>query len=171
MPEDTPPLQGDLRCSAAKARKTCVSIIIAYSPREVFKLDATIISKSSERERKPHQKHLDHIIKGRASEFRHGLVHRLVSIKESMKFPEAKAGVDKECDKLKNLLAKYLEKVKPKAQVVRQARKCQMSSLLAFLMDLCHLKHAELQSTSGSTKEESCSGGTSSKTTTESSVH
>ena len=43
--------------------------------------------------------------KGYVGSFHCGLVHKPVSFQEAMMIPEAKAAVDKECDKLKKIPA------------------------------------------------------------------
>ena len=61
-----------------------------------------------------------------------------------MNIPEAKAAVDKEWSKLKSLLAWDDIQVKPKAAVVQTAKKEGKTIHFANLVDLCHLKNAEL---------------------------
>ena len=58
-----------------------------------------------------------------------------------MKIPAAKAAVDKEWEKLEKISAWNLTKVKSKKQVIEEAR----TSHFASLMDICHLKNAELE--------------------------
>ena len=53
------------------------------------------------------------------------------------------AAVDNERNKLKNLPARDVKKVKRKAEVVRRAKKDGRPVQFAFLMDCCHLQHAE----------------------------
>ena len=60
------------------------------------KLEAAMTSKRSERDGKPHQKQLGRFAEKRfVSGFLCGLVHKPITIKESMKHPEARASVDK----------------------------------------------------------------------------
>ena len=62
-----------------------------------------------------------------------------------MKIPEAKAAVDKEWEKLKKISAWNLMKVKSKKEVIDEARASGATVHFASLMDICHLKNAELE--------------------------
>ena len=62
-----------------------------------------------------------------------------------MKIPDAKAAVDKELEKLETIPAWQLDKVKSKKEVIKEAQKNNNKVHLASLMDLCHLKNAELE--------------------------
>ena len=53
------------------------------------------------------------------------VAHEPIAAKDAMKIPDAKAAVDKGWDKLKNPLAWVFKKVKPKSDVVQQAKKDQ----------------------------------------------
>ena len=64
---------------------------------------------------------------------------------QAMKIPEAKAAVDKEWDNLWNNSAWNLAKVRNKSDVIDEARKKDVKVHFASLMDLCHLKNAELE--------------------------
>ena len=55
-----------------------------------------------------------------------------------------KEAADKEWNKRQNLLAWHFKNVLPKAEVVRQAKNDVRYVQFASLVDLCHLKHAEL---------------------------
>ena len=62
---------------------------------------------------------------------------------QAMKIPEAKSAVEKECDKLELTPAWYLTKVRSKSEVsMKQGRR---AVHFASLMDICHLKNAELE--------------------------
>ena len=58
----------------------------------------------------------------------------------AMKIPAAKAAVDKEWEKLEEISAWNLTKVKSKKQVIDEARTSGITVHFASLMDICHLK-------------------------------
>ena len=62
-----------------------------------------------------------------------------------MKIPAAKAAVDKEWEKLKKKSAWNLTKVRSKKDVIDEARTSGATVHFASLMDICHLKNAELE--------------------------
>ena len=62
-----------------------------------------------------------------------------------MKIPAAKAAVDKEWEKLEKISAWNMTKVKSKKQVIDEARTSGATVHFASLMDICHLKNAELE--------------------------
>ena len=62
-----------------------------------------------------------------------------------MKIPAAKAAVDKEWEKLEKISAWNLTKVRSKKQVIDEARTSGATVHFASLMDICHLKNAELE--------------------------
>ena len=64
---------------------------------------------------------------------------------QAMKNPAAKAAVDKEWEKLEKISAWNLTKVKSKKQVIDEARTPGATVHFASLMDICHLKNAELE--------------------------
>ena len=70
-----------------------------------------------------------------------------------MKIPAAKAAVDKEWEKLENILAWNLTKVRSKKEVIDEARTSGAKVHFASLMDICHLKNAELEA-----KHQKCKG-------------
>ena len=89
----------------------------------------------------PHH-HEDHIAgKGENSLQHYNLVHKFIP----MKIPAAKAAVDKEWEKLEKISAWNLTKVKSKKQVIDEARTTGATVHFASLMDICHLKNAELE--------------------------
>ena len=63
---------------------------------------------------------------------------------KAMEIPAAKAAVDKEWEKLEKISAWNLTKVKSKKQVIDEARMSGATDHFASLMDICHLKNAEL---------------------------
>ena len=62
-----------------------------------------------------------------------------------MKIPAAKAAVDKEREKLEKISAWNLTKVRSKKEVIDEARTKGAKAHFASLMDICHLKNAELE--------------------------
>ena len=62
-----------------------------------------------------------------------------------MKIPAAKAAVDKLWEKLEKIPAWDLMKVRSKKEVIDEARTKGAKVHFASLMDLCHLKNAELE--------------------------
>ena len=90
--------------------------------------------------------HEDHIAgKGDNSLQHNNLVHRFVPMPQAMKIPAAKAAVDKEWEKLENISAWNLTKVTSKKEVIDEARTSGAKVHFASLMDICHLKNAELE--------------------------
>ena len=61
-----------------------------------------------------------------------------------MKIPAAKAAVDKEWEKLEKIPAWNITKVRNKSEVIDEARTSGATVHFASLMDICHLKIAEL---------------------------
>ena len=62
-----------------------------------------------------------------------------------MKIPAAKAAEDKEWEKLEKISAWNLTKVRSKSEVVDEARTKDATVHFASIMDICHLKNAELE--------------------------
>ena len=62
-----------------------------------------------------------------------------------MKIPAVKAAMDKECEKLEKISAWNLTKVRSKKEVIDEARTKGAKVHFASLMDICHLKNAELE--------------------------
>ena len=62
-----------------------------------------------------------------------------------MKIPAAKAAVDEECEKLEKISAWNLTKVRSKKEVIDEARTSGAKAHFASLIDICHLKIAELE--------------------------
>ena len=93
---------------------------------------------------KPHH-HEDHIVgKGENSLQHYNLVHKFFPVPQAMNIPAAKAAVDKEWEKLEKFSAWNLTKVRSKKQVIDEAR-AGATVHFASLMDICHLKKAELE--------------------------
>ena len=64
---------------------------------------------------------------------------------QAMKILDAKAAVLKECEKLEKIPAWQLTKVRNKKDVIDEARTKGRKVHFASLMDICHLKNAELE--------------------------
>ena len=62
-----------------------------------------------------------------------------------MKIPAAKGVVDKEWEKMEKILAWDLTKVRSKKEVIDEATTTGAKVHFASLMDICHLKNAELE--------------------------
>ena len=62
-----------------------------------------------------------------------------------MKIPAAKAAVNKEWEKLEKISAWDLTKVRSKKKVIDDAKTKSATVHFASLMDICHLKNAELE--------------------------
>ena len=93
----------------------------------------------------PHY-HEDHISgKGDNSLQHYNLAHKFNPMPQAMKIPAAKAAVDKEWEKLEKISAWNLTKVRSKKQVIDEARTSGATVHFASLMDICHLKNAELE--------------------------
>ena len=95
--------------------------------------------------------------KGNNSLQHYNLVHKFTPMPQAMKIPEAKAAVDKEWEKLEKFSAWNLTKVKSKKKVIDEARMSGVTVHFASLMDICHLKNAELRRNTRNTKVELCS--------------
>ena len=90
--------------------------------------------------------HEDHIArKGDNSLQHYNLVHKFIPMPQAMKIPAAKAAVDKKWEKLEKIPAWDKTKVRNKSTVIDEARKEGRKVQFASLMDLCHLKNAELE--------------------------
>ena len=64
---------------------------------------------------------------------------------QAMKIFAAQAAVDKEWEKLEKIPARNLTKVRNKSEVIDEARTKGAKVHFASLMDICHLKNAELK--------------------------
>ena len=92
----------------------------------------------------PHH-HEDHIAgKGENSLQHYNLVHKFIPMPQAMKIPVAKAAVDNEWQILQKISVWNLTKVTSKSEVIDEARTSGAKVHFASLMDICHLKNAEL---------------------------
>ena len=73
------------------------------------------------------------------------MVHKFIPMPQAMKIPAAKAAVDKEWEKLENIPAWDKTKVRNKSDVIDEARRKGTKVHVASLMNICHLKNAELE--------------------------
>ena len=90
--------------------------------------------------------HEDHIAgKGDNSLQQYNMVHKFIPMPQAMKIPAAKAAMDKELEKLEKISAWNLTKVRSKKEVIDEARTKGIKVHFASLMDICHLKNAELE--------------------------
>ena len=89
--------------------------------------------------------HVDHIAgKGYNSMTRYNLVHKFIPMPQAMKILDAKAAVDEESEKLETTPAWQLDKVKSKKELILYAQRNIKNVHFATLMDICHLKNAEV---------------------------
>ena len=90
--------------------------------------------------------HEDHIA-GKGRQFTTTLQFgtQIYSMPQAMKIPAAKAAVDKEWEKLEKIPAWNLTKVRSKSEVIDEATPKGAKVHFASLMDICHLKNAELE--------------------------
>ena len=90
--------------------------------------------------------HEDHIAgKGDNSLQQYNLVHKFIPMPPAMKIHAAEAAVEKEWEKLEKIPAWNLTKVRSKKKVIGEARTSGAKVHFASLMDICHLKNAELE--------------------------
>ena len=75
----------------------------------------------------------------------YNLVHKFIPMPQAMKIPAAKAAVDQEWEKFEKIPAWDLTKVRSKSEVIDEARTKGAKVHFASLMDICHLKNAELE--------------------------
>ena len=68
------------------------------------------------------------------------MVHTPTSLKEAMKIPDRGRRVEQ----IEEVTTLELQKSKPKADVVKNAKQDHVPVHFVSLTDLCHLKHAEL---------------------------
>ena len=73
------------------------------------------------------------------------LVHKYIPMHRAIKILAAKAAVDNECEKIEKIPAWSLTNARSKSEVIDEARTKGMKVHFASLMDICHLKNAELE--------------------------
>ena len=85
--------------------------------------------------------HEDHIAgKGDNSLEHYNLVLKFIPMPQAMKILAAKAAVDKEWEKLENISAWNVTKVRSKKEVIDELKTSGATVHFASLMDICHLK-------------------------------
>ena len=75
---------------------------------------------------------------------------------QAMKIPASKAAVDKEWEKLEKISAWNLTKARSKKQVIDEARTAGTTVHFASLMDIFHLKNAEIGGKAPKIQRSSC---------------
>ena len=70
---------------------------------------------------------------------------KFILMPQAMTIPAAKAAVDKEWENWRKISAWNLTKVRSKKEVIEEARMSGAKVHFASLMDICHLKNAELE--------------------------
>ena len=83
--------------------------------------------------------------KGFYSLTHYNLVHKFIPMPQAMRIPDANAAVDKEWEKLEKIPAWQMDKVKSKKDVILEAQRDKQKVHFAILMDIGHLKNAELE--------------------------
>ena len=73
------------------------------------------------------------------------LVHKFIPMPQALKILDAKAAVVKEWEKLENISAWQLTKVRNKKDVIEEARNKGRKVHFASLMDLCQQKNSKLE--------------------------
>ena len=90
--------------------------------------------------------HEDHIAgRGDNSLQHYNLVDKFLPMPQAMKIPAAKEAVDKEWEKLEKIPAWDLTKVRSKSEVIDEARTSGATVHFASLVNIGHLKNAELE--------------------------
>ena len=140
------PMAPAMPCKISKNNTNCVN---GASNKVKSKLECILEASESTRLRMGESlptHHEDHIAgKGPFSLQHHNLVHQFIPMPQAMKIPAAKAAVDKEWENLEKISAWNLTKVKSKKEVIDEARTSGAKVHFASLMDICHLKNAELE--------------------------
>ena len=83
--------------------------------------------------------------KGDNSLQHYNLVHTFIPLPQAMNIPAAEVALDKEWEKLEKISAWNLTKVRSKKEVIDEAKTSSATVHFASLMDICHLKNAELE--------------------------
>ena len=116
--------------------------IAGGDPGSIAGGDPSFIARGEKKRRRKHQDHT--APKGYASVDLFALVHTPIPIGKAMRIPEAKKAIDEEWHSQENKTTWNTKKVRPKAEVIAEAERMKVSVHFGKLMDLCHLKHAEL---------------------------
>ena len=94
--------------------------------------------------------------KGENSLQHYNLVHNFL-VPQAMRIPASKAAVDKEWENLVKISAWNLTKVRSNKEVIDEARTKGAKVHFASLMDICHLKKAELETKHLKVQRSGCS--------------
>ena len=138
------PMDPAMPCKTCKKNKPGETRSKTYDFKSKF---ACILeaSESTRMEESLPKYHEDHIAgKGNNSLQHYNMVH-IFPVPQAMKIPGAKAAVDKEWEKLEKIPAWDITKVRNKSDVIDEARTKGIKVHFASLMDICHLKNAELE--------------------------
>ena len=101
--------------------------------------------------------HEDHIAgKGENSLQHYNLVHKFIPMPQAIKFQQQKQQWTRNGEKLEKISAWNLTKVRSKKEVIDEARTSGAKVHFASLMDICHLKNAELEAKQQKYKRSSC---------------
>ena len=73
----------------------------------------------------------------------YNLVHKFIPVPQAVIIPDAKAAVDKECEKLEKNSMAADESQEQKKRVIAEARREGKTVHVASLMDICHLKNSD----------------------------
>ena len=135
-------------CLARHARKASMERPVArlmISSKFACILEASESTRMRMEESLP-KYHEDHIAgKGDTSLQHYNLVHKFIPYVLSNEDTRSKAAVDKEWEKLEKIPAWDTTKVRNKSKVIDEARTKGRKVHFASLMDICHLKNAELE--------------------------
>ena len=82
--------------------------------------------------------------KGYGSLEQMAMVHLPISIEKALRIPDARKAVDAEWTAHAQKKTWNVDRVRPRAEVIAEAQKNKISVHFGRLMDLCHLKRAEL---------------------------
>ena len=122
-----------------------------------FKTKLVCIVEASESTRLRVEETEDHVGgKGDKSLQHYNMIHKFIPMPQAMKIPAAKAAVDKQWEKLEKIPAWEKTKVRNKSDVIDEARTKGIKVHFASLMDLCHLKNAELETKHQKIQRSSC---------------
>ena len=100
--------------------------------------------------------HEDHIARKGAIHCNIIIWYTILFLCSNHEIPAAKAAVDEEWEKLDKISAWNLTKVIIKKEVIDEARSKGIKVHFAFLMDICHLKDAELETKAPKIQRSSC---------------
>ena len=135
-------------CFARHARKTNMGRPVArlmILSQNLCILEASESTRLRMEESLPYY-HEDHIAgKGDNSLQHYNFVHNFTPVLQAMKIPAASVAVDQEWEKLEKIPAWDLTKVSSKSVVIDEARTKGAKVHVASLMEICHLKNAELE--------------------------